>query len=301
MVSNLARTGLDKDTTATGGFWMNAQGGTSTYDATNSTFDYTNNLYGIALGYNQTVLNDLRVGVMVGYDNQKMRTGTSYSDLYRNSYDNKADGAYLSAHATKDFDNVMFKKVVVDLGLSLGYQSHDDKRFVNDNLAWWGQSYAKSSYNSVWYNPELGVSIPFSVIDESITLSPNARLSWAGQHIDSYTENGSNSNASVDSRNLGVLESRIGLDLTKQYNGGSVTISAGYLNRTLTSSNSVKVSMIGDTQNVDYHYQNIDAGYLRGALSANVMENIELGVNGTYINGSGMDGGSASATIKVKF
>ena len=296
MVSNLARSGLNKDTKATGGVWLNAQGGRTDYSAGAYTLDQKNDLYGVAVGYNNTVMNDVRMGVLAGYSNQKMRAGSAWSDLYSHSYDNKSTGGYVGATASKAFD-----RVVVDLGLAVGYQSHDDRRFVNDNLQWYGQSYANSSYNSVWYSPEIGVSVPFNVIDETITLAPNVRVNWTGQHIEGYTETGSNSNAKIDSRNIGVVESRIGLDLTKKVNGASLTVSGGYLNRSMTGSDSVKVTMIGDTNNVGYFYKDINAGYVKGSASINLGKNVEAAINGTYTKGGDIEGGNASGTLKINF
>jgi hypothetical protein len=98
-----------------------------------------------------------------------------------------------------------------------------------------------------------------------------------------------------------LFESRIGLDLTKKVNGGAFTLSGGYLNRSLTGSDSVTVTMINDTHNVGYFYKDINAGYVKGSASINLTKNVEAGINGTYTKGGDIEGGNASGTLKINF
>ena len=296
MVSNIAREGLTKNTEATDGFWLSAQGGVANYDGNNtSTMKQDNNLYTIALGYNRTVLEDYKVGLVAGYSEATFSTGSFYNDLYSHSFNNDAKGGYLGAIATTTmgpFD--------IDVGLSGGFQNHKDKRFVNDNLVWWGQSTANSSYNSYWFSPELGLSIPFQIAG-GFTISPNVRLTYSGQHIDGYTESGTNSNATVDSQYIGVFEGKVGLKVANSFGPFDVSADVGYMGRSLTGDNQVLVTMIGDTHEVSYYYQDVHAVYVKAKASLNINKTVQAGVTASYTNGNNIEGGNVMGTVKINF
>ena len=296
MVSTISRDGLAKNTTATDGFWLSAQGGVMNYDGNySSTMKQDNNLYTVALGYNRTVLDDYRVGLVVGYSDASFDTGSFYKDLYGHSYNNKAKGGYLGARAATKvgpFD--------VDAGLSAGFQNHDDKRFVNDNLVWWGESTATSSYNSYWFSPEAGLSLPIPVI-AGFTVSPNVRVSYSGQHIESYTESGTNANATIDSRYIGVVESKVGINIANSFGPVDVSADIGYMGRSLVGDDKVKVTMIGDVHDVSFYYRDVNAGYLKAKVNLNINDNVEAGVTASYTNGTNVEGGNVMGAVKVKF
>ena len=296
MVSSVSREGMAKNTDATDGFWLSAQGGVMNYDGNNSsTMKQDTNLYSVALGYNRTVLDDYRVGLVVGYSDARFDSGSFYKDLYGHSYNNKATGGYLGARATTKlgvFD--------VDAGLSAGFQNHDDKRFVNDNLVWWGQSTATSSYNSYWFSPELGVALPISMA-AGFTVSPNVRFTYSGQHIDSYTESGTNSNATVDSRYIGVIESKLGLNIANSFGPVDVCADIGYMARSLTGDDKVKVAMIGDIHDVSFYYRDLNAGYLKARASLNINEKVQASVIANYTNATNAEGGNVMGAVKVSF
>ncbi len=296
MVSTISRDGLAKNTTATDGFWLSAQGGVMNYDGNySSTMKQDNNLYSVALGYNRTVLDDYRVGLVVGYSDASFDTGSFYKDLYGHSYNNKAKGGYLGARAATKvgpFD--------VDAGLSAGFQNHDDKRFVNDNLVWWGESTATSSYNSYWFSPEAGLSLPIPVI-AGFTVSPNVRVSYSGQHIESYTESGTNANATIDSRYIGVVESKVGLNIANSFGPVDVSADIGYMGRSLVGDDKVKVTMIGDVHDVSFYYRDVNAGYLKAKANLNINDSIEASVAASYTNGTNVEGGNVMGAVKVKF
>ena len=296
MVSTVSREGLAKNTTATDGFWLSAQGGVMNYDGNySSTMKQDNNLYSVALGYNRTVLDDYRVGLVVGYSDASFDTGSFYKDLYGHSYNNKAKGGYLGARAATKvgpFD--------VDAGLSAGFQNHDDKRFVNDNLVWWGESTATSSYNSYWFSPEVGLSLPIPAV-AGFTVSPNVRLTYSGQHIDGYTESGTNSNATIDSRYIGVFEGKVGINIANTFGPVDVSADIGYMGRSLVGDDKVRVTMIGDVHDVSFYYRDVNAGYLKAKANLNINDNVEASVAASYTNGTNVEGGNVIGAIKVKF
>ena len=296
MVSTVSREGLAKNTSATDGFWLSAQGGVMNYDGNySSTMKQDNNLYSVALGYNRTILDDYRVGLVVGYSDASFDTGSFYKDLYGHSYNNKAKGGYLGARAATKvgpFD--------VDAGLSAGFQNHDDKRFVNDNLVWWGESTATSSYNSYWFSPEVGLSLPIPAV-AGFTVSPNVRLTYSGQHIDGYTESGTNSNATIDSRYIGVFEGKVGINIANTFGPVDVSADIGYMGRSLVGDDKVRVTMIGDVHDVSFYYRDVNAGYLKAKANLNINDNVEASVAASYTNGTNVEGGNVIGAIKVKF
>jgi hypothetical protein len=297
--NSLINSNMTKDLSAEGRGWVAGQLGTVHYDGSesNPTMDQKTNLYTVAAGYDQTVAEKYRVGIMVGYNRSELSTGSLYSDIYANSFKNSSTGGYTSLHGYTKlgiFD--------IDGGLSVGFQSHDDSRFVNDNLKWWGISYATSKYNSQWVSPSIKLGVPMD-LGSDWTFSPNAQLAYTYEHVDSYSETGSNSNASYASQGIGVLESKLALDLSKSIGPLKGTITAGYLNRNVESGDTVDVTMIGDTHSVQSFAQSLSAGFAKANVRWDVSDKFAFNLAGTYMKGSrsGNDGGNGSISLLYKF
>ena len=295
-------TNMTRDLKAPSQLWMTGSYGNNRYDQreSNPNMDQKTRLYTVAVGYDQTVDN-YRVGVMAGYNQSRLTTGSLYSDLYAHSYDNESSGGFASLYGMRDLG--MFK---LDLGLSAGAQEHDDKRFVNDNLEWWGISYAKSNYNSQWVSPSAKLALPFD-LGSDWTVAPNAQVSYTYQRIGSYTEKESNSNASFDSYGIGVVESRLAVDLSKDVGGLKATLTGGYMNRDVKSGNSIDMTMIGHKQQVDSWTQNLDAVFARLSLKYDITDKFAINAMGSYMKAKhqgsddGTSGGYGNLSLIYKF
>ena len=295
MVSKMSKQGLDKaDASAEkSSVWISAQGSRLDYDGDHkATLDSRTNLYGISVGYSQQLNDDLTVGALVGYNHNDLKANSRFVQ----SYDNKADGVFAGINARANLIGLL----QVDLGLSGGYNSHDDNRFVNDNLWNLGQSHAKSSYNSTWVSPELLFSLPVNVFD-SLVVAPRAGVRYTAQWIDSYTETGSDANAKVDSRSIGVLDTRVGVAVTKKFGQGKVSVTGDYMHRNNTGDNAVNVTMIGDSHSVSFFDRNVDAAILGADASFDVSNALSLIASGSWTEGSRVSGGSVSGNLKYNF
>jgi outer membrane autotransporter protein len=173
---------------------------------------------------------------------------------------------------------------------------------VNDNLKWWGISYANSKYDSQWVSPSIKVGLPID-LGSGFVVSPNVQVAYTYHHIDSYSETGSNSNASYNAQDIGVVESKVALDLTQTIDDLKATVTLGYLNRDLVTGDSVRVTMIGDTHDVQSLYETHNAGFVRGGLRWDMSEDLALNLAGTYMQGSrsGTNGGNGNISIQYKF
>lgn len=295
MVSTMSRIGMSQ-TGQKNGMWVSGNGTRMNYDGDNrATMDQDTRLMAGSVGYTHH-FEGFKAGVMAGYSNAELQVGSLYRDLYRHSHDNDIRGGFAGLHLNSDIGWVN-----VNVGLSGGSLKHDDKRFVNDNLKWWGASYAKADYDSTWYSPELTLAVPFEAA-EGLTITPNVHFQYTRQNIDSYSEKGSDSNARVSSRDISVSEVKAGFDVTKTIGMARFTGRVGYLNRNSHGDNSVRVSMIGDTQNVSFFYQDINAVYLGAGVNVNLGERVDLFLSGNYLTGKDFDNaGNVTGMLRFKY
>jgi outer membrane autotransporter protein len=140
--------------------------------------------------------------------------------------------------------------VNVNFGLTTGLLKHSHDRFVNDNEETNGEDHAKANYDSMFIAPEIGVSKKIKSND--ITFSPKANVRYNYQSVDGYTETGSNSNATVKSLDVGLVETNLELAGTKSLNESSYTIKTGYLNRQSVGDHKATVTMIGQTNSIGF-------------------------------------------------
>lgn len=295
MVSTMAKTGMNQ-TGEKNGVWIAANGTRMDYDGDKrATMDQDTRVMGGSIGYTHH-FDGFKAGVMAGYSDAELQVGSFYRDLYRHSYDNDTRGGFAGIYGNTDIGWLN-----VNVGLSGGRLNHDDKRFVNDNLKWWGISYAKADYDSTWYSPEVTLSVPFEA-GEGFTITPNLHLQYTKQNIDSYTEKGSDSNARVASRDIAVSEAKVGLDVSKTVGMARFMGRVGYLNRNSHGDNSVRVTMIGDTQDVPFFYQDINAVYVGAGVNINLGDRVDFNLSGNYLTGKDFDnGGNVTGMLRFKY
>jgi len=272
--------------------WLAVQANAFDYDGDGvATQKQKSKLYGIGAGFSQQYSAETVLGVMVGYN----RNDLSVNGRFAQSYKNKTDGAFAGI-----FGSTKLNKVVIDYALNGGYMDHKDKRFVNDNLASDGISFADASYNSTWIAPELKVSLPYQIAG-GLTATPNINLRYAHQSIDGYTESGSNANASVNSRTIGSAEGRVGFMLSKDMDRGRISAHVDYLRRQATGDDKVRVSMIGDSQDVSFYTKDLNAAVFGADVRFNITKDFVLDATGNYMLGDNVSGGNATASLKYLF
>jgi len=295
MVSAMNKFGLDKDLTeGKPNIWLNVQGDKSIYDGNNvTTLRQVNRLYGISAGYSAKYDDKTTWGALVGYNRNELAVNSRWAK----SFDNTTDGGFVGVFGRTKAAQYLS----LDYALNAGFNSHDDDRFVNDNLWSMGVSHAKSSYNSYWIAPEATVTVPYEVT-AGLTLAPSFNVRYTQQHLESYTESGSDSNASVGSRDYGLVESKLGLGVTQKWAMASVGANVSYLYRDLVSGdNSVNVSMIGDQHSINFDYRKLSAGVLGLDAKINLSKDVVLQATGNYIHGTNLNGGNVMGSIKFAF
>jgi hypothetical protein len=195
---------------------------------------------GVVFAYDYK-LADTNLNFMAGYANSDLEANSRFAK----SYANKSKGPFIGVAGIYDTGLVN-----VNFGLTTGLLKHSHDRFVNDNEETNGEDHAKANYDSMFIAPEIGVSTKIKSND--ITFSPKANVRYNYQTVDGYTETGSNSNATVKSLDVGLVETNLELAGTKSLNQSSYTIKTGYLNRQSVGDHKATVTMIGQTNSIGF-------------------------------------------------
>jgi hypothetical protein len=195
---------------------------------------------GVVFAYDYKLV-DTNLNFIAGYANSDLEANSRFAK----SYANKSKGPFIGVAGIYDTGLVN-----VNFGLTTGLLKHSHDRFVNDNEATNGEAHAKANYDSMFIAPEIGVSKKIKSND--ITFSPKANVRYNYQSVDGYTETGSNSNATVKSLDVGLVETNLELAGTKSLNQSSFTIKTGYLNRQSVGDHKATVTMISQTNSIGF-------------------------------------------------
>ncbi len=191
---------------------------------------------------------------------------------------------------------------MLDGGVKLGSTSMDGSRLVNYNLAvpQDGAEYAESDVDAKWARVALGASYAYE-IGLGVTITPAAYLSYTKAKIDEYDESGDTANASVDSRDVGITEFEVGVDLSKEIGAGLISGSLGYVSRSTDGLDSVDVTLIGDEQSVGLETADFGATKLGLGYSYKVGENLIFDVEGGILMGEDWQSQNLSASATLRF
>jgi hypothetical protein len=195
---------------------------------------------GVVFAYDYK-LADTNLNFMAGYANSDLEANSRFAK----SYANNSKGPFIGVAGIYNAGLVN-----VNFGLTTGLLKHSHDRFVNDNEETNGEDHAKANYDSMFIAPEIGVSTKIKSND--ITFSPKANVRYNYQSVDGYTETGSNSNATIKSLDVGLVETNLELAGTKSLNQSSYTIKTGYLNRQSVGDHKATVTMIGQTNSIGF-------------------------------------------------
>lgn len=294
---------LDSDdahvTERLGRAWVTALGGRMDYDGSRSTLDSTVTQAGFALGYTWQRAPDLILNAMAGYAARSGEADATWSP----SFDHDTDTFFAGLHGEHALGLTQFGQSAVQFGLTAGYAHTDHNRFVNDNLAPLGQSWVSADYGGLFLSPELGLSSDIAMAVGTV-LTPNAGLRYAAQWLDGYTETGAVSaaaNATVEDRFVGVLETRIGLDVTRDFAFGTLTGRIGYLGRWSTGDGEANITLNGLTQTVASDAQNLNAVTLGATLRGDLGETAFLELDANYLHGDTAQGFDGRITVGMAF
>jgi uncharacterized protein with beta-barrel porin domain len=287
--------GSDKDHP----LWVRGFGMASSYEGTDATLDRSYNYSGVAIGYDFKRSKDLSLGVLGGYGQTSLWANAESTK----SFNTSSDDGFLGLYGQK-----RWKKVAIDFALYGGLQSFQQQRYVNDNLAYLGNSSANASYQGWWIAPEAGITYNAGEVN-GWSFLPTARLRYAQQWMGGYTETGGGSaNATVNGRSVAIGQSFIGIGTrktmktrmgkdTKMVIDGQV----GYVYRGVVGDDTVNVTMIGQSQLLSTESSSRNAVAVSAGVTLDLSSAVALKIRGDFAAGGGMQYGSGGwAGLSVK-
>ena len=279
--------------------WFRGFGIASGYKGSNTTLQRNYNFYGGAMGYDFKRTSDLTLGVLAGYGTTKL-----YADAESvQSFQTTSDNGFLGFYGQKRWSNV-----AVDFALYGGMQDFDQHRYVNDNLAYLGNSRANASYKGWWIAPEAGLTYRAGEVN-GWSILPTAKLRYAHQWLEGYTETGGgDANANIASRNFGIGQAFVGIGTRKIINttmGKDTKMvldgQVGYMYRGVTGSKSVDVTMIGQSLSLPTETSDRSAVVASAAVMIDLSSAVAFKLRGDVAGGGDMKlavGGWAGLSFK---
>ncbi|MGJ8531921.1 MAG: autotransporter domain-containing protein [Alphaproteobacteria bacterium] len=288
----------DTATQRVGRAWATALGGQMDHEGGGTTLDNTIGHIGVAAGYTWQQAPDLIVNAMAGYV-----AGNNEADAnWAPSFDHDTHTLFAGLHGEHQLN-----RAAVQFGLTAGHSWVDHNRFVNDNLAPLGESWVSADYGGFFVSPELGLSTDI-LLQNGLTLTPNAGLRYAAQWLGGYAETGAVSpaaNATVADRFVGTVEARAGLDVTRSFDirgrTGTVTGGIGYLGRWGGGDDDANITLNGVTQSVASGHQDLNAVTVSATLRSDLGETGFLELDANYLVGDTAQGFDGRLTMGMAF
>lgn len=288
---------VGRATRAKDGLWMTGFGGAFNHDGDGVvSFDRDIRQYGVALGYSGQMDDGTRWRVMGGY----LRSEMDIDAIRSSSFEIDGNNWFVGGNGARDFG-----ALTIDAGFTAGRTNDSSKRFINDNLALTngltlGESWAKASYSSRFIAPEIGVSATFGQT-EGWSVTPGARVRYASQWVNSFTETGSSANANVDERALGLLVASAEVAVAKSFAHGSAYTRLGYQSRRSTGDSSATVTVINTTNSIGLGDSDSETPYAGIGMDVDLAPGVRLNLAATGFFGDVLTGGQASANFTMAF
>ena len=280
--------------------WARGFGMTASYAGSEATLARNYIYSGAAVGYDFTRTNSLILGVLGGYGQTSLTTnGTAMQ-----SYNSSSDDGFLGLYGQKRWNNAW-----LDFALYGGVQVFNQQRYINDNLAYLGNASAQASFSGSWLAPEAGVTIKAAEVS-GWSLLPTARLRYAQQWMNGYTETGgSGANASVSGRNVTLGQSFVGVGTRKSVKtrvGKNTKMvlegQIGYLYRGAVGDVSADVAMIGQSLSLPTEISSRNAVAASAGVTIDLSNSVALKIRGDAAAGGGMNYvGGGWAGLSAKF
>jgi outer membrane autotransporter protein len=277
------------------GFWIAGFASQHDYDATGGTPGSDIGYSGFAIGADTDVTADLRAGILGGWGKATIASNSFFTSSFAQDDDDEAEGAFGAVYA-RARSGAFF----LDAALSGGLLDQSGSRFVNDNLAYLGRANAEAETSSWWLSPEIAAGLNLDG-GNGWVYTPAARLRYAMQTIDGYSESGLSANATVNERDVSVAEGRLEIAASRQMESVYFTGRIGWLHRTSTGDDSATVTMLGISQAIAADGADRSAGYFGADLDIAVAQNLDLELGGEATFGSEITGGRFTAALVAKF
>ncbi|KZD00968.1 MULTISPECIES: autotransporter domain-containing protein [unclassified Thalassospira] len=162
---------------------------------------------GGAVGGYEKPIDDHSIGVFGGVSVAGMKTDEA-------SLESDSSGFFVGGYG-----EYVVGDWAIDGTMVVGYQRHQDRRLVVDNLQ--GEETAQSDYNSVYISPSLAV-IRSIDIGDGIELRPSAEVNYTYGYYGEYTETGTtSSNLRVQGHGVDVINGRLQLAVRQDLEDGA--------------------------------------------------------------------------------
>lgn len=166
------------------------------------------------------------------------------------------------------------------VGINTG---NETDRFVNDNLAPLGNSFAKADAgNSFWISPKITLGSQIHTAS-NWTLSPSAKLRYGAEWLKGFTETGpsADANAVVADRLVAFGEAKLEVSASRNFMLGDnlegiFTARAGVSGRMSLGDDAATVTLLGITQDVPTFYEDGYAIYTALETSLHMSDAISL-------------------------
>jgi len=281
----------DMSYAAPGRFWITGFGGEMTHDGDSITLEHDITQMGVAAGYTWQQSSGLTLGVMAGYLQSDMDANSRFAP----SHDIESQGWFAGLYGEQAMETF-----TIDFGVNGGMLSHDSSRFVNDNLAPLGVAHAKADYDSWFISPEIGIRTDIDT-GNGLIVTPSARVRYAHQSIDGFSESGSNANAKIAGRDIGMIEASAEIAVSKQLSFGTLTGRVGYVSRNSTGDEAVSITMIGINNKVGFGDTDSEAAYVGLSTDIDLSASSKLVLDANAFYSGNMEGYQGMAKLVASF
>jgi hypothetical protein len=274
------------------GWWIAGFASQYDYAGGDNTLDSDIGYAGLAIGFDADVNANLRAGFLGGWGNASMSAQSKWAD----SVDTEQEGFFGSVYARATSSGFF-----LDAALSGGMFDVSGDRFVNDNLAYLGNSSAESDSSAWWLSPEIAAGLELAA-GNGWTYIPAARLRYAMQSTEGYSESGAGlGNTIVGDQDVAVAEGRLEIAASRQMESVLFTGRLGWLTQWAPSDNEASVTMLGITQTVSADGGDRSAGFAGVDLTVAISDALDFTAAGEATFGGDITGGRFSAGLVAKF
>lgn len=251
---------------------------------------YDADTYGIIAGYDNSVSDDMRLGVALSYARTDVESDDSRNKMDIDSYQASLYGSY-----------AMGPKTEANFQLGGGYNNADSKRTIN-----FGGIDRVADGDISGYAVQAGAGVGHSIdIGRGATFTPSARVDYALIHNQSYTETGAGGlNLNVKSQTTDQLIPSVSGKLGYEYAKGlSLDLNAGVGYDVLNERNSVTASYVGGgsaflTEGMEPSPWVVRSG---AGLTYNATEDLDITIRYDREDRGKFDTQTASARFRTQF
>jgi hypothetical protein len=272
------------------GPWLAGFAGVYNYGGNSISLPTGVGLWGAAIGQDTILANGMRAGIFGGYS---AATANAFDngDL---SVESQAEGYFAGAYGRAEIG--LF---YVDAAVSGGTNNHEASRYIADGQL--GEVAADAEYSSWWISPEIAAGADIAA-GNGWTYSPNARLRYAFESFEGYSEKGpSASNATVSQRQAEIAEGRIEIAFARQMDDVLFSAQLGWLQRWGMGEGDAEISVFGVSKTLAASSPDASAGYAGAGFDIAVAEGLLINLAGEATFGSDITGGRFDAGIRASF